>query len=324
MEILKYINISDINSVTRVCKYLWSLISHDDFWRRKFVYDYEFNDYILDMTFKDNYKQLVLLDQIIKHFWVNRTSVSVKRKPNKNLTIPLASKPHFDSNMDRYHANKISEGRCWAGCLDVNAKPNLWNWLMDQLYDGKEKGFNAGHISFLNSCPIPPRRGDAVEDMTGCGATEFYNGIDFISGFNMDIVQSYMVGVPTKIDMFWPAYRIDYFSDCCPFVPFRLEYFTPFKINKTYGIPPLTWKNGNTVTEDWHYSWITIANTTLYLILNLKDFSLRSLTPALFDSIIDQMGCCDSLCQQYKYIELNHLDLQEQNLVVHVDDDMFE
>ena len=163
IEILKYTNIYDISNVTRVCKYFCHLLSFDDFWRRKFQYDYKFNDYDPNITFKSNYKRLILLDLLIKHFWLNTTGVSTKREPNKNLIIPLCVKPRHTYDMDNYHVSLVDTGRCRGKCISGQVKPNLWNWLLDQLNDSSEVDLTADDTCLLKYCLIPLRKGDAVE-----------------------------------------------------------------------------------------------------------------------------------------------------------------
>ena len=163
-------------------------------------------------------------------------------------------------------------------------------------------------------CLIPLRKGDAVEYMAGCGPNMFYDGIDLVQCPDLDEFSTNAIGVPTSLEMFWPEYRINYFS-FCDYVPFRIEYIPLFKINKTYGIPPLTWKNGTTLTDSWYYSWITVSGSTLYLLVNLEYFS-GDFTADLFDSAIDQMGLNDPFCEKYRYIEVNCFGLIEQNIIV--------
>ena len=53
--------------------------------------------------------------------------------------------------------------------------------------------------------------------------------------------------------------------------------------------------------------------------LNLKDVN-HGLIPDLFNSARNQMDCCDFPCHQYKYIELDHLYVLKQNIVVYFDE----
>lgn len=315
MEILKLLNISDINTAARVCQYLWHLISRDEFWRRKFLYDYEFNDSVPNITFKNNYKRLIISDQLINHFWLNQ-NVSTKRKPNKALTIPLCTIPADIDNVDTHHTKVIAEGR--VCCANKNSKPNLWGWLMDQLSEGSKKEFNFDNKSLLNFCWIPLRKGDIVVSMNVYCPEYFFDGINFIRGFETDHYSPFSVGVPTEINMFWPEYKINYFSNSCLYVPLKREYVPLFKINKTYGVPPLTWDNGYRITDNWYYSWISISSATLYLLLNTESFA-GNLTPDLFDSAIDHMGYCESACQKYVYMITEHLDTLEQNIIIDFD-----